>query len=407
MLKVSRFFKGDPTLWIVFFFLCLVSLIEVFSAASTLSYKAGSYWDPLLKQAVFLSIGTLVVIMFHNIPCRWFKIAPPVMLPLSVILLAVTMFAGSTLNGANRWMNIFGISFQPSEIAKGTLVITVALILSLMQTEKGAAKNAFKYILIVTGVICGLIVTENLSTAALLFGVVVLMMFIGRVPMIQLGKLFGSIAIFAAVIATTIFCLPDDKQSSVYELPLMHRLGTWKNRISSFTEDKEISPQEFDLDKDAQVGNAKIAIATCNYVGKMPGNSEARDFLSQAFSDFIFAIIIEEIGLWGSGAVIFFYVIILFRAGRIASRCESNFPAFLAMGLALLLVSQALLNMMVAVGLFPVTGQPLPFISRGGTSTLINCAYIGIILSVSRYASKSAAPKEAVTVEENTEFVKD
>ncbi len=407
MLKVSRFFKGDPTLWIVFFFLCLVSLIEVFSAASTLSYKAGSYWDPLLKQAVFLSIGTLVVIMFHNIPCRWFKIAPPVMLPLSVILLAVTMFAGSTLNGANRWMNIFGISFQPSEIAKGTLVITVALILSLMQTEKGAAKNAFKYILIVTGVICGLIVTENLSTAALLFGVVVLMMFIGRVPMIQLGKLFGSIAIFAAVIATTIFCLPDDKQSGVYELPLMHRLGTWKNRISSFTEDKEISPQEFDLDKDAQVGNAKIAIATCNYVGKMPGNSEARDFLSQAFSDFIFAIIIEEIGLWGSGAVIFFYVIILFRAGRIASRCESNFPAFLAMGLALLLVSQALLNMMVAVGLFPVTGQPLPFISRGGTSTLINCAYIGIILSVSRYASKSAAPKEAVTVEENTEFVKD
>ncbi len=409
MLKLSKFFQGDRTLWIVFFFLCLVSLIEVFSAASTLSYKAGTYWNPLLKQAVFLGIGTLVVVMFHNIPCRWYKIAPPFILPLSIILLAITLFKGSEINGANRWLTFFGLTFQPSELAKGALVITVALILSVMQTEKGAGKNAFKYILIVTILVCGLIVTENLSTAALLFGVVVLMMFIGRVPMIQLGKLFGCIFAFVALIGTAVLLMPEEKGSAVYEIPFMHRLGTWKNRISSFTEDKVITPEDFDLDKDAQVGNAKIAIATCNYVGKMPGNSEARDFLSQAYSDFIFAIIIEEIGLWGSGLVIFLYVIILFRAGRIASRCEKNFPAFLAMGLALLLVSQAVLNMMVAVGLFPVTGQPLPIISRGGTSTLINCAYIGIIISVSRYARKTseALPTEAIPAEANPEFVKD
>ncbi len=258
-----------------------------------------------------------------------------------------------------------------------------------------------------TVIICGLFVTENLSTAALLFGVVVLMMFIGRVSMRQLGKLFGVIGIALTLVIGTILVLPDDKQSGIYELPGMHRMGTWKNRISSFTDDAKPLPQDFDIDKDAQVGNANIAIATSNFVGKMPGNSSARDFLSQAFSDFIFAIIIEEIGLWGSGLVIFFYTIILFRAGRIASRCERNFPAFLAMGLALLLVSQAVLNMLVAVGLFPVTGQPLPLISRGGTATFINCAYIGMILSVSRYARKTPEPVDNVPAEENPEFCKD
>ncbi len=409
MLKLSKFFQGDRTLWIIFFFLCLVSLIEVFSAASTLSYKAGTYWNPLLKQAVFLGIGTLVVVMFHNIPCRWYKLAPPFILPLSIILLAITLFKGDEINGANRWLSFFGITFQPSELAKGALVITVAFILSLMQSEDGAHKNAFKYILIVTGIVCGLIVTENLSTAALLFGVIVLMMFIGRVPIKQLGALLGSIGIGLALIVGTIFMLPDNKQSGVYEIPGLHRMATWEGRIVSFFCDEKPTPQDFDLDKDAQVGNANIAIATSNYVGKMPGNSEARDFLSQAYSDFIFAIIIEEIGLWGSGLVIFFYTIILFRAGRIASRCEKNFPAFLVMGLALLLVSQAALNMMVAVGLFPVTGQPLPIISRGGTSTLINCAYIGMILSVSRYARKTPEiiPAETIPAEKNPEFTKD
>ncbi len=407
MLKISKFFQGDRTLWIVFFFLCLVSLIEVFSAASTLSYKAGTYWDPLIKQAVFLGIGTLIVVMFHNIPCRWFKLVPPFLLPISVVLLLMTLITGNTVNGANRWMDLGFFSFQPSELAKGALIITVALILSRTQTEKGATKEAFKYILIVTGIICGLIVTENLSTAALLFGVVVLMMFIGRVSMQQLGKLFGVIGIVLTLVIGTILLLPDDKQSSIYELPGMHLMGTWKNRISSLTDDAKPLPQDFDIDKDAQVGNANIAIATSNFVGKMPGNSSARDFLSQAFSDFIFAIIIEEIGLWGSGLVIFFYTIILFRAGRIASRCERNFPAFLAMGLALLLVSQAVLNMLVAVGLFPVTGQPLPLISRGGTATFINCAYIGMILSVSRYARKTPEPVDNVAAEENPEFCKD
>ena len=168
---------------------------------------------------------------------------------------------------------------------------------------------------------------------------------------------------------------------------MLHRADTWKGRILSFNEG-DVSPQEYDLDKNAQVAHANIAIVSSGIIGKGPGKSTERDFLAQAFSDFIYAIIIEELGLFGAAFVAFLYIILLFRCARIASRCENNFPAFLVMGLGLLLVIQATFNMMVAVGLAPVTGQPLPLISKGGTSTIINCAYIGTILSVSRSAKK-------------------
>ena len=171
---------------------------------------------------------------------------------------------------------------------------------------------------------------------------------------------------------------------------MLHRFDTWKSRIDKFLDSKEVPPEDVDLDKDGQVAHANIAIATSNVIGKGPGNSVERDFLSQAFSDFIYAIIIEETGIVGATFVAMLYIILLFRTSRIASRCENNFPAFLAMGLALLLVTQALFNMCVAVGLAPVTGQPLPLVSKGGTSSVINCVYIGAILSVSRSAKRAA-----------------
>jgi cell division protein FtsW len=163
---------------------------------------------------------------------------------------------------------------------------------------------------------------------------------------------------------------------------------TWRNRIVKHIDKKDISPEDYDLDKDAQVAHANIAIVSSNIIGKGPGQSVERDFLSQAFSDFIYAIVIEELGIVGAAFVVLLYIVLLYRAARIASRCENNFPAFLVMGLALLLVIQATFNMLVAVGIAPVTGQPLPLISKGGTSTIINCAYIGVILSVSRSAKK-------------------
>ncbi len=386
--SIGSLFMGDRVIWVVFFFLCIISLIEVYSAASTLAYKSGRFWDPLVKQALFLAGGTIIVIVVHRIPCRMFKILPVLLLPLSVILLLITLLSGAATNDAARWIDLGFIRFQPSEVAKGAVIITEALILSRSQQEKGASRNSFKYIMVITAGVCLLILPENLSTAALLFGVVVLMMFIGRVSLKQIGALFGVLTLVVMLVVGIMFVAPKNG--------VLHRFATWQERLEThFSDDdsKEDDPASYDIDKGAQVAHANIAIASSNGIGKMPGNSVQRDFLSQAFSDFIYAVIIEEMGVTGAVVVVFLYIILLFRAGRISSRCERNFPPFLAMGLTLLLVSQAVLNMMVATGLFPVTGQPLPLISRGGTSTLINCAYIGMILSVSRYAKQVKEPQ--------------
>ena len=377
MKKIQNAFKGDRVVWVVFFFLCIISLIEVYSAASTLTYGSGSFWSPLIKQAVFLGVGTLIVVGIHNVPCRYFKLIPILLLVPTYALLLFTSLYGAMVNGASRAIPIFGFQFQPLELGKGVTVVTTALILASLQNDDGADRRAFKWVLITAGIMCALIFPENLSTSVLLFGVVLIMMFVGRVSLIQLGKLLGVLVLFAASAVMLVKCLPSVETHGEMS--------------------KEVAPEEFDIDKDAQIAHAHIAIATSNVVGKMPGNSVERDFLSQAFSDFIFAIIIEEMGIWGAAIVVFLYIVLLFRAGRIASRCEHNFPAFLIMGLALLLVVQAVMNMLVAVGIMPVTGQPLPLISRGGTSTLMSCVYIGMILSVSRYARRREEKAARVT----------
>ena len=383
-LSSKRLFQGDLVIWAIYFWLCMISLIEVYSAGSSLSYKSGDFMAPLFKQAIFLGIGTAVVWVIHSIPCRFFKLGV-VLYPISIFLLILTLIIGAKENDGARWLN-FGIKFQPSEIAKGALVLFVALILSFGQTEKGADKRAMKIILFATCLTCALIVTENLSTAALLFATVFVMMFIGRVPTKQLGKIVGVCLLGVILLATIVTIFPKEKLN---ESKLLHRASTWVDRVKDHTSDKETMSDTIFLRDHAQEARAKIAIASSNMIGKMPGNSEQRDHLAQAYSDFIYAIIIEEMGVLGAAFVAFLYIILLFRAGRIASMCERNFPAYLTMGLAILLVIQAMVNMLVAVGLIPITGQPLPLISRGGTSTIINSVYFGMILSVSRYARKN------------------
>lgn len=385
---LRNLFKGDRVIWIIFLCLCLISIIEVFSAASTLTYKTGDHWGPITQHSIILMVGVFIVILIHNINYKWFQVFPVFLVPISAALLAFVMLmgviTGDRVNGAARWMSFFGIQFQPSELAKMAVIIAVSFILSKTQTEDGANSKAFKYIMIITGFICALIAPENLSTAALLFGVVFLMMYIGKVAIRKLLSLMGVIMLCGGLMVAITLVVPEDTN-----IPFLHRLATWKSRIVGFADPKEDVPAaKFDIDKDAQIAHANIAIASSNVIGKMPGNSVQRDFLSQAFSDFIFAIIIEELGLLGGAFVVILYIWLLIRAGRIAQKCERTFPAFLVMGIALMLVSQAIMNMCVAVGLFPVTGQPLPLISKGGTSTLINCVYIGMILSVSRYTEK-------------------
>lgn len=383
-LSSKRLFQGDLVIWAIYFWLCMISLIEIYSAGSSLSYKSGDFMAPLFKQAIFLGIGTAVVWVIHSIPCRFFKLGV-FLYPISIFLLILTLIIGAKENDGARWLN-FGIKFQPSEIAKGALVLFVALILSFGQTEEGADKRAMKIILFATCLTCALIVTENLSTAALLFATVFVMMFIGRVPTKQLGKIVGVCLLGVVLLATIVTIFPKEKLN---ESKLLHRASTWVDRVKDHTSDKETMSDTIFLRDHAQEARAKIAIASSNMIGKMPGNSEQRDHLAQAYSDFIYAIIIEEMGVLGAVFVAFLYIILLFRAGRIASMCERNFPAYLTMGLAILLVIQAMVNMLVAVGLIPITGQPLPLISRGGTSTIINSVYFGMILSVSRYARKN------------------
>ena len=404
---IGNIFKGDKVIWMIFFFLCMISIIEVYSASSSLTYKTGNYMAPVIRHIGLLGLGLLTMICMLKVKCKFFKIVTPFMLGLSFILLLWVLVAGQSTNGASRWISLAGINFQPSEIAKGAVVLAVAQILSAMQTEHGAEKRAFKYILIVSGIFVALIGLENLSTAMLLCFTILCMMIIGRVPMRQIGKLVGTALIAICIIFASIMIVgkekgdtakpensltekvvQDEKEETGVVDKLFHRADTWKARIDKWTSSKTIAPEDVDLDKDAQVAHANIAIASSNIAGNGPGNSVERDFLSQAYSDFIYAIIIEEMGIEGAIFVALLYIFLLFRAGRIANRCENNFPAFLCMGLAILLVIQALFNMLVAVGLAPVTGQPLPLISRGGTSTVINCLYLGIILSISRTAKK-------------------
>ena len=414
--KIGNLFKGDKVIWMVFFFLCMISIVEVFSASSNLTYKSQNYVGPIAFHTITIIIGAAMAVVTLNIPCRYFKLMTPFLLVITGITLLWVLVGGESINGANRVISLpGGVTFQPSEIAKGTMVLITAQILSAMQREDGADKKAFKYILWIVIPTAFLIGIENLSTAALLCAVIFLMMFIGRVPMVQLGKLLGFSGLLLAAFLTLIFTLgsigeSDENNKQTVEAVanngetdtkvikgggVFHRFVTWRNRIVKHLNKKDIAPDEYDLDKDAQVAHANIAIVSSNIIGKGPGQSVERDFLSQAFSDFIFAIVIEELGIFGAAFVVFLYIVLLYRTARIASQCENNFPAFLVMGLALLLVLQSAFNMLVAVGIAPVTGQPLPLISKGGTSTIINCAYVGVILSVSRSAKKRM-PKVAL-----------
>ena len=421
---IGNLFKGDKGIWTVFLFLCLISIVEVFSASSTLTYKTHNYMMPLIYHTAMILVGVGVAIITLNIPCRYFKLLTPLMLVLTYATLLWVLIGGESINGANRVIQLPGFTFQPSEIAKGTMVLTAAQILSAMQREdeSGADPTAMKYVLWLVVPATMLIGLENLSTAVLLFSVIFVMMFIARVPLRQMGKLTGVLVLLVAIFLGLVFWMAKlDKEGQELEQAqangqteqvvkssekkdrsgwekLTHRFWTWKNRIAG-KEDKNVPAEEYKVtDKNFQVTHANFAIASSGIIGKGPGNSVERDYLPQAFSDFIYAIIIEEMGLAGAIAVVFLYVILLFRAARIASRCENNFPAFLVMGLTLLLVFQAVINMCVAVDFGIVTGQPLPLVSKGGTSTIVNCAYIGVILSVSRSAKRKDQSEKTAEV---------
>ncbi len=432
----GNIFKGDKVVWMVYFFLCMVSLVEVYSASSRLTFEGGHHWSPMLSQAGFLGIGFLLILLIHRIPCKWFMLGIILIVPALGLLIYTSLLGGSgEINGTNRWISIAGVSFQPSEVAKAVLLLWTAVFLAKSQTEKivyvrgkkkkisGALKGnryntAFVWIGSATLIICGLIFADNVSTALMLFLVVVLMMFIGHVPRHLMFKGLGALMALGILAGTVAMTVPED---TLEKIPFCKRLVTVKHRIERMMghdeSGKENTAVYAEVAKDSTTGKpldddaaraaeeqrelkvllsdkksqstyAKIAIANANFIGLGPGNSIQRDFLQHAESDFIFAIIIEELGILGALFVVFLYLILLIRVSRIAQKCRSFFPAYLVLGFGIMMVLQAFVNMCVAVGLVPVTGQTLPLISKGGTSILITSCYIGVILSVSRYANK-------------------
>ncbi|GHV60107.1 rod shape-determining protein RodA [Bacteroidia bacterium] len=394
---INKIFRGDRVIWMVFLFLCLISIVEVYSASSTLTFRT-DYWKPILRHSLFLLTGLGIVLVVHAIPARFFSVLG-ILLPVAWLFLVGARLFGESVNGSYRWIDVAGISFQPSEIAKICLISFTAFVLSKRKDTKN--DKSFQWILVASIVTCGIIFIDNGSTALMLFGIIFLMMLIGQIPFRHIGKLILYIGVAAVLFAGVLFFVPPRSIGNV--LP---RLETWVERFKDFGNDINVRDPEFKItDDNYQVSHANIAIANGGVLifGKLPGNSVERDFLPQAYSDFIYAIIIEETGLIGGLFILLLYVILFIRAGIIANRSEKLFPKFMVMGAALILVTQALANMAVAVGLIPVTGQTLPLVSRGGTSILITCIYFGIILSVSRFDNPKGEEREEAIIEQYNE----
>ena len=398
---LKKYFKGDTTLWIVFITLCILSAIEMYSASSTLAYKSINQTGPMLRHVGFLAIGVLIVFLVHFLRYKYIRIASYFGLALSAVLLVWVLINGKSENDASRWLVIFGFQFQPSELAKLSVIIVAA---DLISRIKDVEKNEWMYFrntVIILGVISGLILLENFSTAFILFVVVFIMMFIGRISLKYLASLAVILIIAGGLGYGAFKTIPKSSMPAVFD-----RGYTWVARIErKFVGDKNGATTKYTINDDnLQEQHGRIAIALGGFFGVFPGNSVERDFLPQAYSDFIYAIIVEEMGLIGGIFVMILYLILLFRAGRIATKSTSVFPALLVIGLSLMIVIQALVSMVVSSGSGPVTGQPLPLISRGGTSILITCIYFGIILGITRQIKNEVQPIEETSEIQDVEI---
>ncbi len=361
--------KGDRVIWMVILILSLISILAVYSSTGTLAYKfrGGNTAYYLIKQFLILLVGIFLIIFTHQIPYKYYSRLSQLFLYIAIPLLLVTLVTGSTINEARRWLTLPGTGFtiQPSDFAKLSVIMYVARILSIEQNRINELKGAFIPIIIPVIIACMLILPANFSTAAILFVTCMALMFVGRIPFKYLAlTIVGGLILLSSFIGIS---LALDKSG---------RIETWKNRIESY-----ISGEE--NEDNFQVNRAKIAIVNGGLIGRGPGNSTQRNYLPHPYSDFIFAIIIEEYGLFGGTLVLICYLWLFFRASLIVRRSKRTFGAFLAFGLSLGLVLQAMINMAVAVNLVPVTGQTLPLVSMGGSSILFTSTSLGMILSVS------------------------
>jgi cell division protein FtsW len=367
--RIAAELRGDRTIWMIIAVLSLASLLAVYSASGWEAWRmrGGNTTIILVGHMVRLAFGLAIVYFCHLLHYRQYQRLAPYLMLLAVPLLAITLFFGQNINDANRWLNVAGISFQPSEFAKIALVTYIARKLTSKQEYITSLRQAFLPIIVPVLIICGLIAPANLSTSLVLFVTCILLMFMGRVSMqyIFLLGLLG-VVVFVGLVAI----------GKIYPEMGLVRVDTWVSRVQEYLHSE---------DGGYQVQQAKIAIAKGGIIGEGPGNSMMRNFLPYAHADFIYAIICEEYGLVGGTVVLVLYVLLFLRNVKLVTRSPKAFGAFLAIGLSLMLTVQALANIAVNVNLVPATGLTLPLISMGGTSMLFTCAALGMILSVSKF----------------------
>lgn len=388
MIQIVPKIRGDKVIWGVVIILSAFSVLAVYSSTTTLAYRFehGNTEHFLFRHLGLLLFGLIMMYVAHKIKYVYYARISMLFIFIAAPLLLYTLLFGEVRNEAARWTTLPGtsIAFQPSDLAKLALIMFVARMLAKKQGNIKDLKGAFIPILLPVLIICGLILPANLSTAAILFVTCIVLMFIGGVKSRYLLTLAGlGVAALALFVA---FLMLSPKSSG--------RLGTWQNRIENFGGGG-------DSDENFQVEQAKIAIANGGLIGKLPGNSMQKNFLPNPFNDFIFAIIIEEYGFFGALIIPLMYMILLYRGIRIAIKAPGDFGALLAIGVTISLVFQAFANMAVAVNLVPVTGQPLPLVSMGGTSIWFTSIAIGIILSVSKEMDEVEKPVKEITELEN------
>ena len=377
--KIKDLFRGDKVIWMIVVFLTLISMLVVYTSSDSLAYR--SYHDNntkvLMQHLMMLGFGLVVLLIAANIKYRRYAKILTMLFWISIPLLLYTMLFGKNLNNASRVINLGFVTFQTSDLAKVALIGLLARILTVYRDRLDNIKDLLLLVMLPVLAIVGLIFRENFSTAAMIFATSIVMMFLGKVKMKYIFGFVGTIAVVGALAILILLQVMKNNPDK------MNRSMTWVNRIERFvgTSDDEANKND---EKDFQVTQSKIAIAGGGVFGKMPGKSTQRTILPHPYSDFIYAIIIEEYGLVGGVFVLLLYLILLYRATQLMIRAPQSFGALLAFGLAFSIVMQALVNMGVAVGLLPVTGQPMPFVSRGGTSLAFTGLAIGIIISVTR-----------------------
>lgn len=393
---LAKTLQGDRVVWTIFLFLFIISVVEMFSASSMLVHISGSVQGPILRHALFFAIGFMALMIVQLVDFKYIRLLGYVGLAASWILLLYTSFFGGVEQaGAARWIDIGGFRFQPSEVAKLSLIVVVADMIERMQDEERQNK-LFWYVIGAIVITCGMIFTENFSTAALLFVITMTMMLIGEINWRKLLTVCTGVVGVVLIILLMALFIPDDvfynSGNPVFEK--LERAKTWVARIENFAGDEETVSRFKVTDDNFQENHAQMAIARGGFLPSGPGTSVESNYLPEAFSDFIFAIIVEELGFFIGIFVMFLYLWLLFRAGRVARQSDSLFCAILVIGVTLLIVLQAFVHIAVSVHLIPVTGQPLPLISRGGTSILVNCIYFGIIISVTKYIQQQKLAKE-------------